>query len=562
MPHLSSHTWWKNSTKRRIIDPQTGNAGISLLGQTNLTAYPMLSSPIAQSGISGLFRRDVSLSHPLVRLFKPKRRVMASPDARMHTPKAMLILALLLSICFAQEVEIVSEVYDYDGVKMGLRDKATGRMLTPIQYEDLLYFRGELAVARLNGRLGVIDKRGRTVLDHMFYHIQLQDSRAIAAKMGNRWFFFDRKGQQIGSESYAELRPFEAPGVQGWSVRTSDGLRSLIGLDGEIIIPAAFLRIDRLDDGYFRVLKPGVAGIYHADRGEILPPIYDWLNYVPRSEYGYSERFADLFWVQQDSVHRGIMDANGQVLLPFEYTVLALDPGDILRFSKGGLWGLMFLDGEEVLPPTHERIEPFNEYGLAMVENHFPSTRIHSPRKKYGLINRQGEARTPLDLFTGIGEFELGRAIVRIDSTPEFWDNLGMIDTTGAWVIPPVHDAVGRWSTLDSLISAKLDRGIWGYYNHQGELAIPAIYTRAEPFSQRFLHLAIVQKILPDASGQYQRRFGMIDTKGREIIPIQYDEIRPDYQSSDTYPYDMLAIKGEEVVRYTREELERRIATE
>ena len=162
---------------------------------------------------------------------------------------------------------------------------------------------------------------------------------------------------------------------------------------------------------------------------------------------------------------------------------------------NGDLYGCINTSGKEVIPLNYSEIMPFNE-GLARV-----------CEDKYGFVDKEGKAVVPM-IYSAAGDsFIDGLAPVRKNGK---W---GFIDKTGKVVIPFKYD----WATnfTDGLACVCL-KGQSFYIDKTGSPALVPDYDMVFPF------LANEAIVLSEDEG-----YGVIDSKGNEIVPCGYEWIEP-----------------------------------
>ncbi|MCI0651966.1 MAG: WG repeat-containing protein [Planctomycetes bacterium] len=82
---------------------------------------------------------------------------------------------------------------------------------------------------------------------------------------GARWYYIDRAGSRIGTESCNVAREFK----EGFGVIERDGRYGYCGLDGRVVIEPAFTKAHSFDEGFARVEQGGRHG-FISPRGELL----------------------------------------------------------------------------------------------------------------------------------------------------------------------------------------------------------------------------------------------------------------------------------------------------
>lgn len=247
-----------------------------------------------------------------------------------------------------------------------------------------------------------------------------------------------------------------------------------------------------------------------------------------------------------DETGKMVIDPIFEKVYPFAYGVSWVkEPG-------GDGYYLINKKGERLTSQTWKKVGYFLE-GFA---------EVFDANEKMGFINRQGELIIPCN-YLGTA-FSEGLACVMPYGGAE--EKYGFIDTTGKVVIPYQYKQPGT-SSFDNgecrvmiggvvcLINHKGEvtfkptltknsngfyqglsasytnyetRSGWGYYNRKNEWVIKPQYENVEDFSGG---LAVVQK-----GGKY----GVIDTTGKVIIPIQYANIFGDAAEDGWFGTEMV----------------------
>ncbi len=163
--------------------------------------------------------------------------------------------------------------------------------------------------------------------------------------------------------------------------------------------------------------------------------------------------------------------------------------------QRDGLFGFKLEDGTEIVPPKYKFVDEFHD-GFCIVLTDYD---------QYGLINRRGEEVLPCH-FKEIAYPNEG--IIRARKENLF----GFYDTTGREIIAPQWPSAGGFVNGKAVVGVQTDSNIieYGYIDTKGNWVLPPVYEYAYPFIDG---RAVVQ--------QYER-YGLIDTTGKEIIPIKY----------------------------------------
>jgi hypothetical protein len=164
--------------------------------------------------------------------------------------------------------------------------------------------------------------------------------------------------------------------------------------------------------------------------------------------------------------------------------------------------GFINASGKEIIPCKYIG-DPCFHSGLVCLRS------SNTAEEKYGFFNNQGEQIIPFKFVQGAYcEFENGECCVKMN------DKNILINTKGEIVFTPsLTNNSSTFSDGLALAYTNPDRTGFGYYNRNNEWVIQPIYTSAKSFENG---LAIVEM---------NGKFGVINTLGKEVIPIKFDNI-------------------------------------
>lgn len=186
--------------------------------------------------------------------------------------------------------------------------------------------------------------------------------------------------------------------------------------------------------------------------------------------------------------------------------------------KRGGYWGLIDKDGNEIKAPQYRKVSPFNE-GLAFADGRFidntgntvftlPSGRIYRVME-YDFIHEE---------YVVTGVFVQGLAIVRFGDIVSA-DQYEIIDRTGRNVSDNTYDYATYYE--EGLILVEKD-GKLGFVGQEGEIVSPE-YDKSNNYNERRNHAAYNYNegmIRVSKAGKY----GFINKTGVVISP-QYDAV-------------------------------------
>lgn len=210
----------------------------------------------------------------------------------------------------------------------------------------------------------------------------------------------------------------------------------------------------------------------------------------------------------------GYIDMKGNIAIPCIYS-MAKDFSEGLARVCSKDWNYGFIDkqGNTVIPFTlGEHVSDFSE-GLACV---------NKDERQAGYINKKGELVIPYMKLGSLGKaFGGGIAPIRIGKYVTYF-----IDKSGKEVIPPKPFRCEGYK--DGFYAIKSDGGGYGLMDTKGNIVVPIEYDLLGGLSEG-LCIAVRNKGERTASGYSLKSMcGFIDTNdGKVSIPLQYEEVRP-----------------------------------
>ena len=260
----------------------------------------------------------------------------------------------------------------------------------------------------------------------------------------------------------------------------------------------------------------------------------------------------------------GFIDLSGQAAIPIEYDNAELTKEGLLKvMRKEGIaeqWGYLSRDGEVAVPLEYGQLMKPAEGFIAAAKGTWTEgeTAMSSPKfkGKYGFLDYEGNVLIPFD-FVDAHSFQNGVAAVAVEG--KYYPKWGFIDTCGKTVVPFRYYEVRNFREGLALVGRVIDGEVrYGFISPDGEEVIAAQYASAREFrdgyalvsefskgdfapfylidragnrrlpyalydvndSGRYGHMTAA---VPDSTGLL--RYGLIDKRGRQIIPFQYDRI-------------------------------------
>lgn len=291
------------------------------------------------------------------------------------------------------------------------------------------------------------------------------------------------------------------------------------------------------------------------------------------------------FYIVKNNNLYGTVNLKGEIEIPLQYEFLADADENKLAFTQDSLWGFLEKDGSILCDAKYYSVTGFrcgtatvkksldddfntvNNQGVEIEEEDFKMSEnddrylghglyaftkeipneIEELSKYYvGIKDKNGNVIVPLK-YDYIGDFHQGYAVVALNFIK------GLIDTLGNEVIPLKYTGLIYSDFSEGLLNV-MDTSLfkYGFVNANDEIIIPFDYDYAFSFSQ---NLAVVNKVSKRGdyyfyiNHQNKRAFrkkfdyanpfqddgkavvfkngkgGMINLKGKTIIPFEYDGI-------------------------------------
>lgn len=135
--------------------------------------------------------------------------------------------------------------------RIGLLKSDDAQIIIPMQYQNILSVNNELLIAQLNDKQGVVDLKNKVVIPFIYDSIMSYDNYFIAYK---------------------------------------DGLIGLLNSDGKEILPFNFIYIEEIKSNIVTTVlfdenNERKYAVYDTDGNELVPPIYDYINYNASDNY-------------------------------------------------------------------------------------------------------------------------------------------------------------------------------------------------------------------------------------------------------------------------------------
>ena len=197
----------------------------------------------------------------------------------------------------------------------------------------------------------------------------------------------------------------------------------------------------------------------------------------------------------------GMIDARGEIVLPFEYDFLSnFERDSLCVFYKNGSWGKIHRNGQVIF------VDDFNtlfKYQTPYKENR----KYVCISDKCGVLDNEGNIVIPL-IYDGMLTFYNGVSSVRLVN------KFGIIDESNEIIIPFEYESIMDLDKEGNNFIVR-QNGRTGTMLLDGTITIPLEYDLIRQ-DYRHSNYLFVEK---------NRKKGIIDRKGKIIVPLIYDEL-------------------------------------
>ena len=320
----------------------------------------------------------------------------------------------------------------YDGL-WGYIDPSGEIVIEPIFVAASPFYEGR-AVVTINGKQGAIDKDGEFVIEPLYQRVlSFHEDRTFVLR-GSFWSLVDIEGKLVTENTFSQVNSFH------------EGLASFTGFNGDFSV-SGYLNRDgdiqiHMRDKFFINIE-GLGFSFGRDGISQRRP-------ATLTQYLFPGKWGDKVY--------GLIDRNGEVVVPIRYDFIGVDSDCIARVAINDRYGAIDLKGNVLIPLEYSDIGDFSE-GLAIAQK--------TPNGKYGYIDERGKfVISPSQyidhpLASALNrDFHNNRAAFKSDA-----GQFGYIDTVGDFVIEPIFESASPFK--DGLAKFEDSKG-WGYLNTSG----------------------------------------------------------------------------------------------
>lgn len=223
-----------------------------------------------------------------------------------------------------------------------------GDEVIPCIYDNEIVFNKNSAIVSLNGKIGEIDKKGKEIIPCQYACLEplVNSSNLFKVMENDKWGVLDADGCVMIPLIYEKICEVYTDYV----IVKQNGHFGLVNLNGEIIIPIEFDKIDksyhdtRLFDidnqsGFFAVLKNKKWKYVLATNKECNVVLYDWVSGL----------FTPSNYIVKQNKKYGLINNHGEIIVPVEFNRIEGNFGYYI-LDTGKKKGLCDAEGNELIP--------------------------------------------------------------------------------------------------------------------------------------------------------------------------------------------------------------------
>jgi hypothetical protein len=318
-----------------------------------------------------------------------------------------------------------------------------------------------------DGKWGFVNAWGQEAIPCVYEHVEMFEANKALVLHRGKWQYIDTAGQVLPLAPGKPKWKYENIHVADYQIVKSNSGKEVYGLvnvrTDSLVVPLLYDRIEqRHQEPFFRVSQKSQQGIIDLNGRLALPCAYEKIG-----EFDDKMGLA----VVRKNGQQGIINRRFAETVPCTYEQLRFEPSGHLINTINGKEGLMDTLQRTIIPNLYDWLGGF--YGLLRGEGHrFSRVRLN---ERYGYIDMQGREVVSIE-YEEVSE--ASNYIIGVKKAGKW----GFVDTAGQVVTPFVYDWIEHgfsWVDYEN-----------GYIRvHQG------------------------------------RKIGLINKRGKEVVPCEYDAI-------------------------------------
>lgn len=343
--------------------------------------------------------------------------------------------------------------------KSGLIDK-NGNTVLECEYDRVAHigYSGRGWVAGKGGLVGAVNERGEWMFPMEYEEIKVKYNGGHFLKKGGKWGFISIDGSDKIDIIYDQIENYSSD-WDGFKVK-KDGKWGYVDPKNNVVVPLEYDSISLCSDSMVKVKSGDKYGFYNLKKNTFTTLKYSYAEDYSSSKGGETVVAIDRW--------RGVVDTDDRQILPMEYDYISIDSPNRYRLKKEGKYGIIDNKGNVIFPYKYSDLGKFDDRGITYAENE---------TGKYGYVDEND--RVVIDfLYLRAHNFERNYAEVSMGNGCS-----GVIDRSGKFVVPPCYRYVYlRYDGVAEVSVRDCDsyRELRGLYDLKNNLTLPCRYARIE----------------------------------------------------------------------------------
>lgn len=374
--------------------------------------------------------------------------------------------------------------------KYGLLD-LSGNRVVPMEYNDINYPSEGLIAVQKDKLYGYMDYKGKLVIPYLFESAWSFHGGMAFALKNNKSIHINKQGKTIFN-SNTKYEGYALIDSETFLIKIG-GKERIVNRQGKILktLPYDGVSFSMDGSGVARVRVEDKFGYINIHGDELLPPIYD------QAPGGYFH----------EGYKKGFIDRETQKIIKPIYDSISTFTDGLAAADINNKFGYINPKGETMIPFEFDHAETFNEK-LAAV----------SVDKKHGYINTKGDIVVPI-IYDQVEKFNNGYGIIKKGNME------GLVNTKGDLVIPlQERYRLERVHSEDMIVVYENEKWKYGAINTKGDLVVDTdcenfLFELTEGLYQIDQFMTVTETYKGD------NKYGLVDRKGKVILPREYDSI-------------------------------------
>lgn len=348
-----------------------------------------------------------------------------------------------------------------------------------------------------HGKLGLVNTKGEIIVNPRFESMMDFHNGYAKVYENEKWGLIDRNGKYACPPEYGNISgPFANDRI--WTLDGKYLLRDIenhiicntqfdwmYGRVGDLSIISINKKFGVVDSNGNFVIKPEFSDVFE------FKGLKDLFRISTADRYSYNGKF-------------GAVDLNGKIVFPPVYDTIEWDSKEsFFIIELNGKWGAADKNGNYIIEPN---IDFGDDWSLSLRFNDGLAKIVKDD--KYGFINTKGKVVIQ-PKFEYAGEFEKGKAIVKVDGKETLIDKKGNPILSQNFNVIYFNGEKGYYRVL----TTDEEKDKWGLLNHQGQEII-----KPQPLYIEGSYSEGKAKVIDDAG-----LYGFIDCKTGLILMPRYE---------------------------------------